>query len=119
MEASIPTEKLKKDSGRTLGGGVITPHILFRLIGKMMLPIKLSLWHLCSIPTDGSDRALVESRPELRYSPLYVGGQQGGVSLWGYSDGPLEQENHPDQGSRADHTVRRINPGLGSDMPGF
>ena len=37
----------------------------------------------------------------------------------GHTDGMLEQENHPDIGSRVDHRVRHLNLGLGSDVPGF
>ena len=69
------------------------------------------------MPTDGSDRGLEEGGPELRYSPSSIRGQQGGVSLVGHSDGPLEWEDHPNKGCRADHRVRHFNPGLGSDMP--
>ena len=58
----------------------------------------------------------MQGRPELRYSPSE---QQGGAGLMGHSDGPLEWEDHPDEGSRVDHRIRRFDPGLGSDMPGL
>ena len=37
----------------------------------------------------------------------------------GHTDGMLERENHPDTGSGVDHRVRRLDSGLGSDVPGF
>ena len=53
---------------------------------------------ILQIPTDGSDVCLEEGRQELRYSPSSVSEQHGGAGLVGHSDGPLEWEDHPDEG---------------------
>ena len=58
---------------------------------------------------------------------LRKSGQDYDTCLWlsenshlvGHADGLLEWKDHPDETSGVDHRVRRINPGLGSDMPGF
>ena len=71
------------------------------------------------VPADGSGRSLKESGPGLRCLPSPVGGQQGGASLVGHKDDPLEWENNPDAGSPTDHRVRCLNRGLGSNMPGI
>ena len=118
-----PKRETKKDSGgvsEALGGGAnIRPCPLQTNWQDECCPLSHSTsTSVLQISTDGSDGGFEEGGSKLRYSPLFVGEQQGRASLVGHTDGTLERENHPDTGSGVDHRVRRLDSLLGSDVSG-
>ena len=118
-----PNRETKKDSGgvsEALGGGAnIRPCPLLTNWQDECCPLSHSTsTSVLQISTDGSDGGFEEGGSKLRYSPLFVGEQQGRASLVGHTDGTLEWKNHPDTGSGVDHRVRRLDSGLGSDVSG-
>ena len=68
--------------------------------------------------TDGPGKSSESSRPGLRNNPDSVPEQQGGVVMVGHSDGQMEWEVSPPEGARPDQRIGRVEPGMGSVLPG-
>ena len=122
--AKSPHRETEKDSGgvpQANGGGAsIGPRpIQTNWQNECCQPGNPTSSFVLQISTDGPDVCLEKGGPELRYPTSSFRRQQGGVGLVGHPDGPLEREDHPDEGPRADHRIRRFDPRLGSDMPGL
>ena len=70
------------------------------------------------ILTNESVRNAQEIGSKLRHPPVHVREQQRGISLVGHEYGSLERENYPDEGTRDDHKIGRLDPGLGATCQG-
>ena len=68
--------------------------------------------------TDGPSSSAEDFRARLRNCPLTLARKQGRAKLVGHRDGQMERKDCPVDGARHGDRIRRIEPGMGSVLPG-